>query len=66
MRFSSTKIFCFENDVFLTVGLGMSERVSEDSRSGKGESHSHPFYVNIQVGSCICLNAFMMNHCMCT
>ena len=36
MRFSSTKTFCFENDVFLTFGLGMHEGVSEDSRSGKG------------------------------
>ena len=36
MRFSRTKIFCFENDVFLTFGLGMSEGVSEDLRSGKG------------------------------
>ena len=25
---------------------------------GKGESHSHPYYVDIQVGSCICLNVF--------
>ena len=33
---------------------------------GNGESHSHPYYVDIQVGSCICLNAFMLNHCMCT
>ena len=35
MRFSRTKIFCFENKVFLTFGLGMHEGVSEDSRSGK-------------------------------
>ena len=35
MRFSRTKIFCFENDVFLTFGLGMREGVSEDLRSGK-------------------------------
>ena len=33
---------------------------------GKGESHSHPYHVDIQVGSCICLNVFMLNHCMCT
>ena len=31
---------------------------------GKGESHSH--HVDIQVESCIFLNAFMLNHCMCT
>ena len=36
MRFSRTKIFCFENDVFLTFGVGMHEGVSEDSKSGKG------------------------------
>ena len=33
---------------------------------GKGQSHSHPYHVDIQVGSCIFLNAFMFNHCMCT
>ena len=35
MRFSRTKIFCFENNVFLTFSLGMHEGVSQDSRSGK-------------------------------
>ena len=25
---------------------------------GKGESHSHPYHVDIQVGSCICLSVF--------
>ena len=34
--FSRTKNFCFENEVFLTFGLGMREGVSEGSRSGKG------------------------------
>ena len=34
--FSRTKTFCFENDFFLTFGLGIREGVSEDSRSGKG------------------------------
>ena len=33
---------------------------------GKGESHSHPYHVDIQAGSCIFLNAFMLNHYMCT
>ena len=33
---------------------------------GNGESHSHPYHVDIQVGSRICLNVFMLNHCMCT
>ena len=36
MMFSRTKSFYFENDVFLTFGLGMRERVNEGSRSGKG------------------------------
>ena len=34
--FSRTKTFCFENRVFLTIGLGMCEGVSEGLRSGKG------------------------------
>ena len=33
---------------------------------GKSESHSHPYHVDIQVGSSIFLNVFMLNHCMCT
>ena len=33
---------------------------------GKGESHSHPYHVDIQVGSCIFLNVSVLNHCMCT
>ena len=32
----------------------------------KGESHSLPYHVDIQVGSCICLNVFMLNQCICT
>ena len=59
MRFSRTKIFCFENDVFLAFGLSMCEGVGEESRHRIG-------HVDIQVGSCICLNVFMLNHCMCT
>ena len=58
MMFSRTKRFCFENDVFLVFGLGMCGGVDEDSR--------HRIeHVDIQVGSCICLNALMLNHCMC-
>ena len=34
--FSRTKNFCFENSVFLTLGLGMREGVSEGSRHGSG------------------------------
>ena len=59
MMFSRTKSFCFENDVFLSFGLGMCERVGENLRHGIG-------HVDIQVGSYICLNAFMLNHFMCT
>ena len=59
MRFLRTKTFCFENDVFLTFGLGMCGGVGEDSRHGIG-------HVDIHIGSCICLNVFMLNHCMCT
>ena len=59
MRFLRTKTFCFENDVFLAFGLGMCERVGEDSRDGIE-------HVDIQVESCICLSVFMLNHCMCT
>ena len=33
---------------------------------GVGGSHSHLYHVDIQVGSCICLNVFVWNHCMCT
>ena len=32
---------------------------------GKGESHSHLYHVDIQVGSCIFLNVFGC-HYMCT
>ena len=56
--FLRTKTFCFENNVFLTFGLGICERVDEDSRHGIG-------HVDIQVGSCICLNVFGF-HYMCT
>ena len=48
-----------ENDVFLAFDLGMREGVGEDLRHRIG-------HVDIQVGSCICLNAFVLNHCMCT
>ena len=64
--FSRTKPFCFENDVFLAFGLGMREGVVRAQEVGKGESHSHPHHVDIKIGSCICLNVFMLNHYMCT
>ena len=38
-------------------------RESERARElGRGESHSHPYHVDIQVRSCICLNVFVLNH----
>ena len=36
MRFSRTKTFCFENNVFLAFGLGLHEGFSKGSRSEKG------------------------------
>ena len=36
IMFSRTKTFCFENSVFITLGLGMHEGVSEDSRGRNG------------------------------
>ena len=64
--FSRTKTFCFENDVFLALGLGMRVESVRAREVGKGESHSRPYHVDIQVGSYICLNVIMLNHCMCT
>ena len=32
---------------------------------GRGESHPHPYHVDIQVGSCIYLNVLVLNHWMC-
>ena len=43
---------------FLIHGLGKGEGVGEDSGSWIG-------HVDIQVGSCNCLNAFVLP-CMCT
>ena len=58
-EFSRTKSFCFENWIFLLAfGLGMCEGVDEDSGHGIG-------HVDIQVGSCNCLNVFVLP-CMCT
>ena len=56
--FSRTKSFYFENDVFLTFGLGMCEGVGEDSRHGIE-------HIDIQVRSCIYLSVIFC-HDMCT
>ena len=63
--FSRTKTFCFENSAFLTFGLGCVRESVRAREMGKGESHSHPYQVDIQVGSCICLSVFGC-HYMCT
>ena len=43
------KAFVLKTLFLLAFGLGMCERVGEDSRYGIG-------HVDIQVGSCICLS----------
>ena len=57
-KFSRAKSFCFENYILLAFVLGMCEGVVEDSRHEFG-------YVDIQVGSCICLSVIVC-HDMCT
>ena len=53
-EFSRTKSFCFENWIFLLAfGLGICEGVGEDSRYGIG-------HVDIRVGTCNCLNVFVL------
>ena len=52
IMFLVTKTFCFENNI-ITLGLGMRERVGEDSSHGIG-------HVDIRVGimnslECVCL-----------
>ena len=55
-EFSRTKIFCFENWIFLLAfGLGICEGVGEDSGHGIG-------HVDIRVGSCNCLNVIVAMH----
>ena len=57
--FSKTNSFCFENLLFYShIVLGMCEGVGEDSGHGIG-------HVVICVGSCNCLNVFVLP-CMCT
>ena len=55
---SSIKTNIFVWKMIFIRGLGMCEGVGEDSRRGIG-------HVDIQVGSCICLNVFGC-HYMCT
>ena len=54
-KFSRTKSFCFENWIFLLAfGLGICKGVGEDSGHGIG-------HVDIRVGSCNCLNVFVLS-----
>ena len=57
-KFLRTKSFFLKTVILLAFGLGMCERVGEDSRHGIG-------LVDIQVGSCICLSVIVC-HDMCT
>ena len=56
--FPEQKAFVLKTVILLSFGLGMCERVGEDSRHGIG-------HVDIQVGSCICLSVIAY-HDMCT
>ena len=65
MRFSRTKTFCFEKDVFLTFGLGMHEGVSKGSRHGSGwvtfssiscRHLSRNIYVLLECLVCYCMS----------
>ena len=52
VSFREQKSFCLKTAILLAFGLGMCEGVGEDSRHGFG-------HVDIQVGSCICLDVFV-------
>ena len=56
--FSRTKTFCFENSVFSHLAKACMRESVRAREVGNGESHSHPYHVDIQVQSCIFLNVF--------
>ena len=58
VSFREQKAFVLKTMILLAFGLSMCEGVGEDSRHGIG-------HVDIQVGSCICLDVFVC-HDMCT
>ena len=58
VSFRAQKAFVLKTVILLAFGLGMCEGVSEDSRHGTE-------HVDIQVGSCICLDVIVF-HDMCT
>ena len=45
--FSETKTFCFENSVFSHLASVCVRESVRAREVGKGESHSHPFHVDI-------------------
>ena len=47
IMFLRTKIFCFENDVFSHLAQASVRELVRAQEMGKGESHSHPFLVDI-------------------
>ena len=52
-EFSRTKAFVFKTVILLAFRLGMCEGVGEDSGHGIG-------HVDIRVGSCNCLDVFVL------
>ena len=52
VSFREQKAFVLKTIILLAFGLGMCEGGGEDSRHGIG-------YVDIQVGSCICLSVIV-------
>ena len=59
--FREQKPFCFENSVFSYLALACVRESVRAREVGNGELHSHPYHVDIQVGSFIFLNVFMLN-----
>ena len=64
--FSRTKIFCFENSVFFTFGLGMSEGVNEGLRKGKGGVPFSSISCRYLSRNIYVLLECLVCHCMCT
>ena len=58
VSFREQKAFILKTIILLAFGLGMCERVGEDSRHGIS-------HVDNQVGSCICLSVIVY-HDICT
>ena len=54
MSFREQKAFVLKTMILLAFGLGICEGVGEDSEHGIG-------HVDIRVGSCNCLNVFVLS-----